>query len=417
VAFIPTQISFDRTAAIRLFLLGFLTLFLELVLIRYLAGNIWNLGYFPNLVLMGAFVGMGIGFAFHHRFAKATSDRLFAAAAVSLAALILFVHVSRPVLPGMASHASGPEGELFFSSVPEGTGRGTGVGALVTWFAGVVVVFALVAQRTAKLFARFTPLTAYTLDIAGSCCGILAFMLASSLWLPAAAWFLILLPLVVGAMERPAPWGVTMVVLVLLATAGLVRCQDSRLLGQRAVSGPFQAIWSPYQKVECVATGPQTHSIYANGIIHQQVYSREWLARSFYTWPYEQRRGRRDVAPYRHVLVIGAGAGNDVAAALATGAESVDAVEIDPVLVDLGRRLHPCRPYDDPRVQVAVDDGRSFVRRSTKTYDLIVFALTDSLVKLSALSQLRLENYLFTIESISWAWRRNACAARLAKLR
>ena len=32
--------------ALSLFLLGFLTLFLELVLIRYLAGNIWNLGFF-----------------------------------------------------------------------------------------------------------------------------------------------------------------------------------------------------------------------------------------------------------------------------------------------------------------------------------------------------------------------------------
>ena len=38
----------NRANAVRLFLCGFLILFLELVLIRYLAGNIWNLGYFPN---------------------------------------------------------------------------------------------------------------------------------------------------------------------------------------------------------------------------------------------------------------------------------------------------------------------------------------------------------------------------------
>lgn len=54
----------ERTR-LKLFSLGFLTLFLELVLIRYLAGNVWNLGYFPNLVLIAAFVGIGIGFAFH----------------------------------------------------------------------------------------------------------------------------------------------------------------------------------------------------------------------------------------------------------------------------------------------------------------------------------------------------------------
>ena len=49
----------QRTAALKLFLLGFLGLYLELGLIRYLAGSVWNLGYFPNLVLIAAFMGMG----------------------------------------------------------------------------------------------------------------------------------------------------------------------------------------------------------------------------------------------------------------------------------------------------------------------------------------------------------------------
>ena len=45
-------------------------LFLELVLIRYLAGNIWNMGYFPNLVLLGVFIGMGLGFVCHQAVAE-----------------------------------------------------------------------------------------------------------------------------------------------------------------------------------------------------------------------------------------------------------------------------------------------------------------------------------------------------------
>jgi uncharacterized membrane protein len=49
----------------RLYWLGFLTLFLELVFIRFLAGNVWNLGYFPNLILVSVFVGMGLGFVGH----------------------------------------------------------------------------------------------------------------------------------------------------------------------------------------------------------------------------------------------------------------------------------------------------------------------------------------------------------------
>jgi hypothetical protein len=51
------------------------------------------------------------------------------------------------------------------------------------------------------------------------------------------------------------------------------------------------------------------------------------------------------VGPRERVLVVGAGAGNDVAAALATGARHIDAVEIDPAIVSVGRARHPNRPY------------------------------------------------------------------------
>ena len=107
-------------------------------------------------------------------------------------------------------------------------------------------------------------------------------------------------------------------------------------------------------------------------------------------------RAERGLSPYRNVLIIGAGSGNDVSLALARGAAHVDAVEIDPVIAQYGREHHPSRPYDDPRVNLVVDDGRAFMTRTERRYDLIIFALTDSLVKVSPMAQLRLENYLFT---------------------
>ena len=70
--------------------IGFLTLFLELALIRYLAGNVWNLGYFPNLVLVSVFVGMGVGFTFHQLAGPRASSALLHASAWSLLALALF---------------------------------------------------------------------------------------------------------------------------------------------------------------------------------------------------------------------------------------------------------------------------------------------------------------------------------------
>jgi hypothetical protein len=104
------------------------------------------------------------------------------------------------------------------------------------------------------------------------------------------------------------------------------------------------------------------------------------------------------------VLILGAGAGNDAAAALLSGAERVDAVEIDPVIARLGRELHPLKPYQDARVRLHVTDGRAFLNRAQGTYDLIVFGLTDSLVRFSPMSQLRLENYLFTREALEKAF-------------
>ena len=76
-----------------------------------------------------------------------------------------------------------------------------------------------------------------------------------------------------------------------------------------------------------------------------------------YALPY-QRSGLQ--AP-KDVLIVGAGSGTDVAIALQNGARHVDAVEIDPRLLQLGRERHPDRPYQDPRVTTHVDDGRAFL--------------------------------------------------------
>src|SRR5205814_9126306 len=88
--------------------------------------------------------------------------------------------------------------------------------------------------------------------------------------------------------------------------------------------------------------------------------------------------------PYRFypappsVLVLGAGMGNDVAAAVRNGAGRVVAVEIDPMILDLGRRLHFEKPYDSERVQPVADDARSYIVNSWALLQLIVFSLLAS---------------------------------------
>jgi SAM-dependent methyltransferase len=110
---------------------------------------------------------------------------------------------------------------------------------------------------------------------------------------------------------------------------------------------------------------------------------------------------RRDAGggSFDDLLIVGAGSGNDVSAALWHGVKSVDAVEIDPSIYRLGRIDHPNRPYADPRVSIHLDDGRSFVKKSQRAYDLATYALVDSLVLHSGYSSLRLESFLFTEEA------------------
>src|SRR5262249_44187978 len=73
-----------------------------------------------------------------------------------------------------------------------------------------------------------------------------------------------------------------------------------------------------------------------------------------------------------------------------------EGAEIDPAINALGRRTPPDRPYDDSRVSIHIDDGRSFLRRTTRSYDLVSYAVVDSLVLHSGYSSLRLESFLFT---------------------
>ena len=140
-------------------------------------------------------------------------------------------------------------------------------------------------------------------------------------------------------------------------------------------------------------------AINSNNIAHQAMINLETSGMA-YVLPYLLSRDSQR-PPIRDVLIIGAGSGNDVAAALRVGARRVDAVEVDPVIYDLGKRFHPNRPYQNPRVQIHIDDGRNFLRKSDQKYDLIVYALVDSLVLHSGYSSIRLESFLFTREAFA----------------
>jgi SAM-dependent methyltransferase len=106
-------------------------------------------------------------------------------------------------------------------------------------------------------------------------------------------------------------------------------------------------------------------------------------------------------SPFEDALIIGAGSGNDINHALHNGVGHIDAVEIDPVIQSIGIRHNPDRPYSDPRVSRHLDDGRHYLRTTEHKYDLVEYALVDSLVLHSGYANIRLESYLFTEEALT----------------
>ncbi len=365
------------TAQVRLVLASALMLFVELALIRWTSSNNLYLVHLTNFVLLASFLGIGLGFL------RGTRGRdLFPLAPVLLAGLVGFV-LAFPVRTGTTTSGGWAlVGTFGMAPLPRWL-------CLTVIFLLTVAALGTVAQEVARTFALFPPLDAYRLDIGGSLLGIVTFAGLSFLRMPPLAWALVsaaVFVVLLGTRVRSWRW---------LPAVGVAATVV--LLALESTVGPFQ--WSPYYKIRTGQAPGGNVRIDVNNTPLQTTATVEQITRDspFYLYPYTYAGAHDDV------LVIGAGTGNDVAVALSQGAKRVDAVEIDPALVQIGRDRHPDRPYSDPRVTVHVDDGRAFMERATRHYDLVLFALPDSATIVTGQSALRLENYLFTTQALERA--------------
>ena len=104
--------------------------------------------------------------------------------------------------------------------------------------------------------------------------------------------------------------------------------------------------------------------------------------------------------PNRRVLAIGPGGGEDVLLALLAGSERITTVEVNPGTVRAVRRFggYSGDIYDRPEVEVVVDEGRSFLRRSAEQYDLIYLSKTITQAA-GRTGYALVENYLYTVEA------------------
>ncbi len=390
----------------QLLLASFLTLFAELAFIRWIAVEIRVFAYFKNLALLLCFVGFGLGCALAGRAARWSS------AVISFIGLLLVVRLplsNGSVLEHLSQNLGAASDVEIWATGDKWNWARFLLGALLAsaLFLLIVYVFVPLGQvvsRQMNLAAK--PLAAYSWNLLGSLAGVVAFLEVSRLMLPPSFWLgavLLGFALLQGKRRDRALVASLIVPLVLLLHVPL-----DPLFSHSIVP---TVIWTPYQQIQYfryfTPEGDFWQSILSVNHTGYQItvnLSPEYLGRhpGLLREPQEENPYNlafRFAVPSPSVLVVGSGTGNDVAAALRHDSRSVDAVEIDPAILNLGRREHPEHPYASPRVSVHLTDARAFLKRTPRKYDVILFGLLDSHTQFSDYSNMRIDNFVYTEES------------------
>src|SRR6266516_2908641 len=364
---------FVTNPRVRILLLSFSKLIFELLCIRWIPSYVRFLSYFNNFVLLASFLGIGLGMLTARR--KRFWFPPFPLMVLLLAIIVMWnkfdLHISSTQV-------------LYY-------GAGETQGATADNYAVLPIIFGLVtacfvplSRSFGQLFTQIMPLTAYTFDIIGSLVGIACFSVVAYFALPPLVWFLILvcLLLLLSARQTVIFTGITCLISLIIVT-------------QMQIG----AYWSPYYKILLHPAKQGGYIVDVNNAGGHQAMIPWQYKEPFYRRLYELFPG----PSFNHAMILGAGSGSDTATALAYGVKSITAVEIDPTIEQLGARFNPDHPYSDPRVKVVINDGRSFLQNDTGKYDLIIFALPDSLTLTSSNTSLRLESFLLTEESLQAA--------------
>src|SRR5437016_2645502 len=366
----PAQ-PFIANLRARIFLVSFSMLFFELLCIRWITSYVRYLSYFNNFILFASFLGIGLGMlaARRKRFWFPPFPLLVVVMVFIIAHFKFQLYVSSvQVLYYGAGEAGSQESFIVLPIV----------------FGIVVLCFIPLARMFGQLFTQVKPLTAYTFDIIGSLAGIACFYIIAYFALPPLLWFLVLAVFILLLSSRTA----------LATTSALLFA--SMIIVWQLQTGTY---WSPYYKIILHPAIPSGYIVDVNNAGGHQSMIPWQYKEPFYRRVYELFPG----SSFHHALIVGAGSGSDTATALAYGVQSVTAVEIDPTILQLGKQFNPDHPYSDSRVKLVVNDGRNFLENTTERYDLIIFALPDSLTLTSSNTSLRLESFLLTQNSIATA--------------
>lgn len=370
-----------------------LGLYLELMLVR-MHGNFLQLfAYYKNVSLMSCFLGLGIGYSLDK------SRPLTLAFFLPLFSVeLLFLNVLRWAdLSYLLRNPAKEQATFEIYTATSAADLMISLGFIIGVFVLNSILFIPIGQLAAQLMSRKNSLFCYGWNLLGSLLGVFAFALLSFLWMPPAIWMAL------------ASFGVLLFLRKerSLLPSVFAACFSVALLAVPPRSFLFKPlkydVYSPYQilTVNLDHTWPK---ILANNTWLQQIVNlRPEIVKAYpdqlmpiaaaYGLPYQYK-----AAP-DNVLIVGSGTGNDIAAAIRGGAKDIDAVEIDPGIIQVGTSIHPEHPYSHKQVHIINDDARHYIRHCKKKYDLIVYGYLDSTSTLTANSGgVRMDSYVWTEE-------------------
>lgn len=422
-----------------LFLLSLLSLFFELLIIRWMSADLRAFTVFRTFPLIACFVGLGVGFALR----QDNSYKLFIPATMLFAVCMAISDYTTICFWGFPSLANFQWQNLIGLVANPDWAYVIGFALFVVLLLmGPFAMNAAIGSRLGVLFNGLPPLKAYSWNILGAIAGSIIVPMLSLLGCP--PWALLLFGAVAIAVMQwnqiPRKQALINAALVvaLFPLVLLVPVQHSKPIYPELLNSEtkHEVLWSPYQRLDLatfydtgksskadaapnpeVATDAVIHQekapskelpflgleIGANRAFYQYFFSKYAFKSSLMTGEMLQVIQREYALAFQlnnpqNALIVGAGTGQNVSSGIEAGVKEIDAVEIDPKIIDIGKKHNP--DYHLPQVHLICDDARHYFVNCKKKYDVIDFSTLDSHAVSGLGSSVRVDMYVYTMESM-----------------
>ena len=391
-----------------IFLISASCLFAEMLLIRWIGTEIRIFAYLQNTILVACFIGFGLGLLTSTRKIKIQESIM----PLTILTLLLAIPFTRGLLGSISEMLSTMDDAIIWYSAEQTNVLSRIImvilGLIIAYYVLILVVdtFVPLGRILGGLINEDqNPIRAYSINILGSLVGNWCFVLLSFFNSKPYVWFIALVAMLFVFICKDREHRSRNI--ILLVTTIVLSWFAGR------VGDSIEVIWSPYQKlvVRNTRVGEAGDFVVnVNNVGYQTIVdlsNRHVIGSPEVFDPTQRGLSQYDI-PFllnpeaKKVLIVGSGAGNDVAGALRHNIEKITAVEIDPAIIKIGQRFHPEEPYAAKNVEIINDDARSYFSVTKDKYDIISFGLLDSHTT-TAMTNTRLDHYVYTRESIQQA--------------